>query len=168
MRTFRIVAFWAILAALIGSLIIYGKCMAHPAYDEQGNIVGETLDPYSVYEAQGERTTLDLRFKEAPAGKEEKPSLQGVVIGGHLEYPSECGEYPGILDLLRECLKYIEDGSIDQGRNLSLGVYHPITRDGVAQDEADRAAYEAERYRRETELNKKIKAMIKKLEGENK
>ena len=40
--------------------------------------------------------------------------------------------------------------------------------DGVAQDEADRAAYEAERCRRETELNKKIKAMIEKLEGENK
>ena len=75
-----------------------------------------------------------------------------------------------ITALLRECLEFIEDGSIDQGRNLSLsmGVYHPITRDGVAQDEADRAAYEAERYRRETELHKKIKAMIKKLEGENK
>lgn len=138
MRTFRIVAFWAILAALIGSLIIYGKCQAHPIYDERGHIVGETLEDFG---------------------------------GSYLIYPGSVTVIPDdILSILRECLDYIEDGSVDQGRNLSLslGVYHPITRDGVAQDEADRAAYEAERYRRETELHKKIKAMIEKLEGENK
>ena len=130
-----------LLTAILVTLVIpMGIAWSHPVYDERGNIVGE----------------------------KEEPSLKGVVISGHLEYPSECGEYPGILDLLRECLKYIEDGSVDQGVVFDTLVYHPITRDGVAQDEADRAAYEAERYRRETELNKKIKAMIKKLEGENK
>ena len=148
MRTFRIVAFWAILAALIGSLIIYGKCQAHPAYDEQGNIVWETLEDHASVE---EIRVMLGNGEPAVSTRDEVSQLD-------------------IVSLLRECLDYIEDGSIDQGRNLSLslGVYHPITRDGVAQDEADRAAYEAERYRWETELNKKIKAMIKRLEGENK
>ena len=186
MTIFRIVMFWAILAALMGSLIIYGKCQAHPAYDERGNIVGETLEAHtdSVYEAQGERTTLDLRFKEAPAGKEEKPSLQGVVIGGHLEYPSECGEYPGILDLLRECLEYIRDSSVvyndpSDHENFqtksTLAIYELRSAQTdadeaaqTAQERADRIKAQAEQLRKETELHKKIKAMIKKLEGENK
>lgn len=87
-------------------------------------------------------------------------------------YADEDGVYhctlPGLTALLRECLEFIEDGSVDQNRALQAAIYRPLTRDGVAQDEADRAQHEAERYRRETELHKKIKAMIKKLEGENK
>lgn len=127
------------LTAILVTLVIpMGIAWSHQVYDERGNIVGE----------------------------KEEPSLKGVVISGHLEYPSECGEYPDIISILRECLEFIEDGSVDQGRNLSLslGVYHPITRDGVAQDEADQAAYEAERYRRETELHQRIVEMIRKLE----
>ena len=38
----------------------------------------------------------------------------------------------------------------------------------AAQERADRIKAQAEQLRKETELNKKIKAMIKKLEGENK
>ena len=185
MRTRRLV-FWFSVAMLMGSLIIYGKCQAHPVYDERGNIVGETLEAHtdSVYEAQGERTTLDLRFKEAPAGKKEEPSLQGVVISGHLVYPSECDEYPGILDLLRECLDYIRDSSVvyndpsDHENFLTrstLAIYElrSVQTDAdeaaqTAQERADRAKVQAEQLRKETELHKKIKAMIKKLEGENK
>lgn len=69
-----------------------------------------------------------------------------------------------ITNLLRECLEFIEDGSVDQGRALQAAIYHPLTRDGVAQDEADRAQYEAERYRRETALHGRIVEMIRKLE----
>ena len=70
-----------------------------------------------------------------------------------------------ITALLRECLEFIEDGSVDQGRALQTAIYRPLTRDGVAQDKADRSQYEADRYRRETALHGKIKEMIKKLEG---
>lgn len=69
-----------------------------------------------------------------------------------------------ITALLRECLEYIEDGSVDQGRALQAAIYRPLTRDGVAQDEANQAQYEAERYRRETALHGKIVEMIGKLE----
>ena len=153
MRTFRIVMFWAILAALIGSLIIYGKCMAQPIYDERGNIVGE----------------------------KEEPSLKGVVISGHLEYPSECGEYPGILDLLRECLEYIRDSSVvyndpsdhaNYTTDIGFAIYQLRSAQTdadeaaqTAQERADRIKAQAGQLRKETELNKKIKAMIKRLEG---
>ena len=170
-------------AILVTLVIPMGCAWSHPVYDERGNIVGETLEAHtdSMYEAQGERTTLDLRLKESPAGKEEKPSLQGVVIGGHLEYPSECGEYPGILDLLRECLEYIRDSSVvyndpsDHENFLTestLAIYELRSAQTdadeaaqTAQERADRIKAQAEQLRKETELNKKIKAMIKKLEG---
>lgn len=164
--------------------ILTGLAWAHPVYDERGHIIGETLEAHtdSVYEAQGERTTLDLRFKEAHAGKKEEPSLKGVVISGHLEYPSECGEYPGILDLLRECLEYIQDSSViyndpsDRANYLTESVpaiyqLRSAQTDAddaaqAAQEQADRIKAQAEQLRKETELNKKIKAMIEKLEQE--
>ena len=81
------------------------------------------------------------------------------------QIPPSASTIVDITALLRECLEYIEDGSIDQSRVLQTAIYRPLTRDGVAQDEADRAQYEADRYRRETALHGKIKEMIKKLEG---
>ena len=97
-------------------------------------------------------------------GEIEEPTLQGVYFSDYIEFPTDV-PVPEILSILRECLEYIEDGSIDQGRALQAAIYRPLTRDGVAQDEADRAQYEADRYRRETALHGKIKEMIKKLEG---
>lgn len=131
MRAIKIVAFWAMLAALMGSLIIYGKCQAHPIYDERGHIIGETLEDHGGM--------VDL----SPLGHLESDSV--III------PDD------ITALLRECLEYIQDGSVDQGVSVTTLVYRPLTRDGVAQDEA-------ERCRRETELHKKIVAMIEKLE----
>lgn len=136
MRTFRIVAFWAILAALIGSLIIYGKCQAHPVYDERGMVVGCTTEEHTVVEG---------------------PTLSPLGALGENIIPTLSRQYPDIITLLRECLEYIQDGSVDQGVSVTTLVYRPLTRDGVAQDEA-------ERCRRETELHKKIVAMIEKLE----
>ena len=100
-------------------------------------------------------------------GEGEEPTLQGVYLYDHIEFPTDV-PVPEILSILRECLEYIEDGSVDQGRALQAAIYHPLTRDGVAQDEADRAQYEAERYRRETALHGKIKEMITNLEGRTK
>ena len=99
----------------------------------------------------------------------------GEIEGYTLEFGDSDPIYPihrgsvtvipdDITDLLSECLEYIEDGSVDQRFSFSP-VYRPLTRDGVAQDEADRAQYEAERCRRETEVHGKIKEMITKLEG---
>ena len=97
-------------------------------------------------------------------GEVEEPTLQGVYFYDHIEFPTDV-PVPEILSILRECLEYIEDGSVDQNHSLQAAIYRPLTRDGVAQDEADRAQYEAERYRRETALHGKIKEIITKLEG---
>lgn len=107
-----------------------------------------------------------ILFGKCRAAWGEEPTLQGVYLYDHIEYPTGM-PVPEILSILRECLEYIEDGSVDVNPALSttLGVYRPLTRDGVAQDEADLAQYEADRARRETALHGKIKEMIKKLEG---
>ena len=133
--------FYVILVVLMGSLILFGKCRA------------------------------------AWGGEIEEPTLQGVEIAGYTlelgdsdpiyQIPPSSSTVDDITALLRECLEYIEDGSVDVNPALSttLGVYRPLTRDDMAQYEADRAQYEADRYRRETALHGKIKEMIKKLEG---
>ena len=155
MRTRRLV-FWFSVAMLMGSLIIYGKCQAHPIYDERGHIVAE----------------------------KEEPSLKGVVISGHLEYPSECGEYPDIIPILRECLEFIDDSSViyndpsDRDNYLTestLAIYQLRSAQTdaddaaqAAQEQADRMQERAERYRRETELHKRIVEMINKLEPKEK
>lgn len=190
MRTRRWV-FWFSVAALMGSLILYGKCMAHPVYDEHGMMVGCTtaweatpcedegwvIDAPTLLGAEVERVWL---ASAEESRSEEKPSLQGVVISGHLVYPSECGEYPGILDLLRECLGYIQDSSVIYNDPSDRDNYLTESTPAIyqlrsaqtdaddaaqaAQEQADRMRERAERYRRETELHKKIKAMIEKLE----
>ena len=159
MRTFRIVAFWAILAALIGSLIIYGKCMAHPVYGERGNIVGETLEDHGGM--------VDL----SPLGHLESDSV--III------PDD------ITALLRECLDYIDDSSVvyndpsDRANFLTesttLAIYELRSAQTdadeaaqTAQERADRIKAQAEQLRKETELHKRIVEMIKKLEGEKK
>ena len=89
-----------------------------------------------------------------------------------------------ITALLRECLEYIPDSSVvyndpmDRGNYLTddtLAIYRLRSAQTdadeaaqTAQERADRAKVQAEQLRKETELHKKIKAMIKKLEGENK
>lgn len=158
MRTFRIVAFWAILAALMGSLIIYGKCMAHPVYDERGNIVGETLEYHG--------------------------GMVDLYPLGHLESDSVTIIPDDITALLRECLDYIRDSSVvyndpsdhaNYTTDIGFAIYELRSAQTdadeaaqTAQERADRIKAQAGQLRKETELNKKIKAMIEKLEGENK
>jgi hypothetical protein len=172
MRTRRWV-FWFSVAMLMGSLIIYGKCQAHPVYDERGNIVGETLEDHtgSVYEAQsGNMPHADW----------------GRIVLDVPAYPSDSVTITkgDITALLRECLEYIEDSSViyndpsDRDNYLTESVpaiyqLRSAQTDAdeaaqTAQERADRIKAQAEQLRKETELNKKIKAMIKKLEGENK
>jgi len=65
-----------LLTAILITLVIpMGCAWSHPIYDERGNIVGETLEAHTdfVYEAQGERTTLDLRLKESVGGRWNRP-----------------------------------------------------------------------------------------------
>lgn len=157
MRTRRLV-FWFSVAMLMGSLIIYGKCQAHPVYDERGNIVGETLEDHGGM--------VDL----SPLGHLESDSV--III------PDD------ITALLRECLDYIRDSSVvyndpSDHANYTTAIGYAIYELRSAQTDADEAAQtaqeradrikaQAEQLRKETELHKKIKAMIKKLEGENK
>ena len=77
-----------------------------------------------------------------------------------------CPETVDILAILKECLEYIEDGTIDRNMQMSttLGIYIPLTRDGLADDAISRAQEYAERCRKETALHNKIKEIIRQLE----
>ena len=139
-----------LMAAILITLVIpMGCAWSHPIYDERGNIVGETLEDHGGM--------VDL----SPLG--------------HLEV--DAGEYTA---LLRECLEYIRDSSViyndpsDRANFLTestLAIYELRSAQTdadeaaqTAQERADRAKVQAEQLRKETELNKKIKAMIEKLE----
>ncbi len=144
---------WFLIVAIGISLLVFAvlvKCTAanaHPIYDQNGYVIGETLENHyyppemvQPLDRSPRITPEDLRSEDL--SKEE------------------------ILSLLRECLEFIEDGS-DYWPTYGTHTLEVRSLPGTIsqkEQEIKDAQAELDRLKRETALNKKIKQIIEQLQ----
>jgi len=160
-KWFLIVAAIIAIGCVVG-LVQCSEANAHPIYDQNGYVIGETLEehyPPEMVQPFDRSPRLILPYEPTP----EDPREIGIS-------PNEKATMEELLSLLRECLEFIEDNDVDLyqwdsiSTTLEYRVPPRVTRETQAKDKVEDAQAELDRLKRETALNKKIKQIIEQLQ----